>query len=259
MDWGYTVSGFLVGTLVGLTGVGGGSLMTPLLIFLFGISPALAVGTDLLFAAITKVGGIWAHARRSTINWRVVRLLTTGSLPTALVSVYFLGTIRNQGWEIDTLMTSALGLALILTAVSILFKSQFQQLGNRITAFAPGLKGRRDAATVLAGILLGILVPLSSVGAGALGAAMLLFLYPRLPTVRIVGTDIAHAVPLTAVAGLGHMQLGNVDFMLLGALLLGSLPGIYLGSHFGSIIPERVMRPVLASVLMLIGFKFVLS
>jgi hypothetical protein len=259
MDWGYTVSGFLVGALVGLTGVGGGSLMTPLLIFLFGISPALAVGTDLLFAAVTKSGGIWAHARRSTIEWRVVRLLATGSLPTALVSVYFLRTIREQGWEINTLMTSALGLALILTAVSILFKSRFQRLGNRITTFAPRLRSRRDTATLLAGVLLGILVPLSSVGAGALGAAMLLFLYPRLSTSRIVGTDIAHAVPLTAVAGLGHMQLGNVDFVLLGTLLLGSLPGIYLGSHFGSIVPERVMRQILAGVLMLIGFKFVLS
>ncbi len=259
MDWGYTASGFLVGALIGLTGVGGGSLMTPLLIFVFGIQPALAVGTDLLFAAITKTGGIWAHARRSTVNWRIVRLLASGSVPTALATVYFLSVIGAKGWKVDTLITSGLGVALILTAIAILFKQRIQQLGTRLAASAPRLAARRAAITVLAGVLLGVLVPISSVGAGALGVAMLFFLYPRLPVIHIVGTDIAHAVPLTLVAGLGHLHLGNVDFSLLGALLLGSLPGIYLGSHLGAVIPERVTRPLLASVLMLIGFKFVLA
>lgn len=259
MDLGYTIAGFLVGALVGLTGVGGGSLMTPLLIFLFGIKPTLAVGTDLLFAAITKTGGIWAHARRGSVDWVIVRRLASGSVPTALVTVYFLSVIGEKGWKVDTLVTSGLGVALILTAIAILFKQRFQQFGSRLAANTPGLAARRGSITVLAGVLLGVLVPISSVGAGALGVAILFFLYPRLSVIRIVGTDIAHAVPLTLVAGLGHLHLGNVDFSLLGALLLGSLPGIYVGSHLGAVIPEHVTRPILASVLILIGFKFVLA
>lgn len=257
MDWAYTFSGLLVGFLVGLTGVGGGSLMTPLLVFLFGIPPIKAVGTDLLFAAVTKAGGVWAHGRRGTVEWGLVGRLAAGSVPASLLTTYFLQSLVVQKANVDTIITSLLGTALILTSVALLFKREFQDIGRRISReIAPDWVRWRGALTVLAGVILGSLVTLTSVGAGALGAAMLFFLYPRLPTARIVGTDIAHAVPLTAVAGLGHLHMGTVDFVLLGSLLLGSLPGIYLGSHLSTQVPEKVMRPILASMLMLIGVKF---
>ena len=231
--------------------------MTPLLVFLFGIPPVKAVGTDLLFAAITKSGGVWAHSRRKTIEWRILGLLTAGSIPASLLTSSVLHSVVGHRGDINTIITTLLGTALILTSVALLFKKEFQQVGRRLSnnVFPGGIRWR-GAATVLMGIILGVLVTMTSVGAGALGAAMLFFLYPSLPTARIVGTDIAHAVPLTAVAGLGHLQMGNVDFVLLGSLLLGSLPGIYLGSHLSTKVPEKVMRPILASMLMLIGVKF---
>ncbi len=258
MDWAYTFAGLLVGFLVGLTGVGGGSLMTPLLVFFFGITPVKAVGTDLLFAAITKSGGVWIHQRLKTIEWRIVGLLAAGSVPASLLTSAVLQQMGVHNERLNIIITSALGFALILTSIALLFKGEFQQLGRR-------LSGRKTAAwqhwrwaiTVTAGMILGVLVTLTSVGAGALGAAMLFFLYPQLPAARIVGTDIAHAVPLTAVAGLGHLHMGNVDLVLLGSLLLGSLPGIYLGSRLSAAVPEKVMRPILASMLMMIGVKFV--
>jgi uncharacterized membrane protein YfcA len=247
----------MVGFLVGLTGVGGGSLMTPLLVFLFGISPVKAVGTDLLFAAVTKAGGVWIHGRRGTVEWRIVALLAAGSAPASLITSHLLQTLIVQKDDINTMITTLLGTALILTSIALLFKTEFQKIGRRLSnGRTRGWSRWRGVATVLAGLLLGVLVTLTSVGAGALGAAMLFFLYPRLPVARIVGTDIAHAVPLTAVAGLGHLQMGSVDFVLLGSLLLGSLPGIYLGSHLSTRVPEKVMRPILASMLMLIGVKF---
>jgi uncharacterized membrane protein YfcA len=257
VDWAYTLSGLVVGFLVGLTGVGGGSLMTPLLVFLFGIPPIKAVGTDLLFAAITKAGGVWAHSRRKTIEWRIVGLLAAGSIPASVLTSALLQSIVVHKENLNTIITTLLGTALILTSIALLFKGEFQALGRRISSeIAPDWTRWRSAITVLAGVILGVLVTMTSVGAGALGAAMLFFLYPSLPTARIVGTDIAHAVPLTAVAGLGHLHMGTVDFVLLGSLLLGSLPGIYLGSHLSTKVPEKIMRPILASMLMLIGVKF---
>jgi uncharacterized membrane protein YfcA len=257
VDWAYTLSGLIVGFLIGLTGVGGGSLMTPLLVFLFGIPPVKAVGTDLLFAAITKMGGVWAHNRRKTIEWKILGLLAAGSIPASLVTSSILHSMVVHKEELNTIITTLLGTALILTSVALLFKKEFQRVGRRLgnNVFPTWIRCR-SAVTVLTGVILGVLVTMTSVGAGALGAAMLFFLYPGLPAARIVGTDIAHAVPLTAVAGLGHLQMGTVDFVLLGSLLLGSLPGIYLGSHLSTKVPERVMRPILASMLMLIGVKF---
>jgi len=257
VDWAYTLSGLLVGFMVGLTGVGGGSLMTPLLVFLFGIPPIKAVGTDLLFAAITKAGGVWAHGRRGTVEWRIVGYLAAGSIPASLLTSYLLQSVVVHKENLNIIITTLLGTALILTSVALLFKADFQKFGRRVSReIAPDWTRWRGAMTVVAGIILGTLVTMTSVGAGALGAAMLFFLYPRLPTARIVGTDIAHAVPLTAVAGFGHLYMGTVDFVLLGSLLLGSLPGIYLGSHLSTRVPEKVMRPILASMLMLIGVKF---
>ncbi len=259
MEWAQTISGFGVGMLIGLTGVGGGSLMTPILIFAFGVTPLTAVGTDLLFAAITKAGGIWRHQRLSNIEWSIVSLLLLGSLPAAFITLLWLDAIKSSDLPVDLIINATLGLALVLTSFSLIFKSPLATLGRRTVTQLPQLRRWRNIATIITGIILGTLVPISSIGAGAMGATILIFLYPSLPLRRVVGTDLAHAVPLTAIAGWGHWQLGNIDPILLGTLLLGSLPGIYLGSHLSSVFPERLMRTILASLLMLIGVKFMLA
>jgi len=269
MSLAYTISGFAVGLLVGITGVGGGSLMTPLLVFLFGFNPAVAVGTDLLFAAITKTGGVWVHhGKHGSVDWRIVRWMALGSIPFALITLFVLKHFMAIGKETTGVITFTLGIALILTAVALFVRSF---LLNRASKLKPiddqhsnpsntaRFKHFQIPATVLIGAILGVLVTLSSVGAGALGTVALLFLYPKMTTLKIVGTDLAHAIPLTAVAGIGHLSLGNVDLILLGSLLIGSLPGIWLGSHLSAKIPERFLRPVLASILLLIGLKFVLQ
>lgn len=269
MNLAYTVSGLFVGFLVGLTGVGGGSLMTPLLVFLFGFKPAVAVGTDLLFAAITKTGGVWVHhGKHNSVDWKIVGCLSMGSLPASAVTLYMLKNLTAAGTEISGMITYSLGIALILTACALLVRSAMLQWSKKMGQIDDDRSTEDNAArfkrfhvpvTMLVGIVLGVLVTLSSVGAGALGTVALLFLYPKMTTVKIVGTDLAHAIPLTAVAGLGHFGLGNVDLVLLGSLLMGSLPGIWIGSHLSAKIPEKVLRPILATLLLLIGVKFVLQ
>jgi len=259
VDWTYTLSGLGVGFLIGLTGVGGGALMTPLLIFVYGIPSAIAVGTDLLFAAVTKAGGVWSHNRRGNIEWRIMGLLSLGSVPAALLTSLFLHRSRQGGFDPEALINFSLGIALVLTSLVLFNRHHIQAFAQKHLDKAPvWLRDIRNALTVLAGIILGVLVTLSSVGAGALGAAILTFLYPRLPTMRIVGTDIAHAVPLTAIAGLGHFNMGSVDLSLLSSLLMGSLPGIYLGSNVGASIPEKITRPILATAILFIGVNFLL-
>ncbi|MES1982292.1 MAG: sulfite exporter TauE/SafE family protein [Pseudomonadota bacterium] len=259
MDWLYTISGFFVGFIVGVTGVGGGSLMTPLLVMFFGVAPATAVGTDLLYAALTKMGGIWVHGRRGTVDWKIVKLLACGSLPASLLCMALLHSLAVDEKQLKALITGVLSIALILTALALLLKPYLQQLGRSPDGVVYELHAHHlPGATVFTGAVLGVLVTISSVGAGALGVVVLLFLYPRLATARIVGTDIAHAVPLTLVAGSGHALLGTVDYGLLGSLLLGSLPGIYLGSHLGVTIPDKILRPILAAMLTIIGIKLML-
>jgi len=259
MDWLYTFSGFIVGFVVGVTGVGGGSLMTPVLVLMFGIAPATAVGTDLLYASLTKMGGSWVHGRRGTVDWKVVKLLAMGSLPAALLSMALLHYLALDEKHLKSLITSVLSVALLLTAAALLFKPYLIKLGRRPDGVMFELHAHHlTGATIFTGAILGVLVTISSVGAGALGVVVLLFLYPRAPMAKIVGTDIAHAVPLTLIAGLGHAALGTVNYRLLGSLLLGSLPGIYLGSHLGIKIPDHVLRPILATMLTTIGIKLML-
>lgn len=266
----YTASGFAVGLLVGITGVGGGSLMTPLLVFLFGFKPAVAVGTDLIYAALTKSVGVFVHhGKHGSVDWKIVRWLAVGSLPTAGITLYILKNLMENGKEISSAMTFTLGIALLLTASAIIVRSILQHRTAKESliddeASTPENAGRfsprwEKVATVVTGAMLGVLVTLSSVGAGALGTVALLFLFPRMSTLKIVGTDLAHAIPLTAVAGIGHLSLGNFDLNLLGSLLLGSVPGIWIGSHLSAKIPEYYLRPVLATLLLVIGVKFVLQ
>ena len=259
------ISGLLVGFLVGLTGVGGGSLMTPILVFIFGYAPKAAVGTDLLFAAITKGGGVLVHhGKHRSVDWKIVGQLCLGSLPAALTVIYLLETCFKKDEALTTTITFTLGVALIFTSVALFLRGRLlkRHLTDQTAIERKTHQERfgklQPYLTVTTGILLGVLVTLSSVGAGALGTVALLFLYPRLATVRVVGTDLAHAIPLTTVAGLGHLHMGNVDLQLLGSLLIGSIPGIYLGSLLSARIPEAVLRPILATLLMIIGMKFVL-
>ncbi|MEX2516594.1 MAG: sulfite exporter TauE/SafE family protein [Gammaproteobacteria bacterium] len=257
MDFGYTIAGLVVGFIVGMTGVGGGSLMTPILVLGFGVQPAIAVGTDLLYAAITKSGGIFVHNRKGTIDWRIVGLLAAGSMPASIFAIFLLKQLEQSGVNYDGLITGSLSVALILTSMVLLFKNQLLSIGRneRLASLRALHQKLQTPATIVAGIVLGVLVTLSSVGAGALGAAILFLLYPRMTAIRIVGTDIAHAVPLTLIAGLGHAHLGTIDYMMLAALLLGSLPGIYLGSHLATRLPDHVIRPALAGMLLLIGVR----
>ncbi|MES2238364.1 MAG: sulfite exporter TauE/SafE family protein [Pseudomonadota bacterium] len=253
-----SLSGLIVGLLVGLTGVGGGSLMTPILVLLFGFKPATAVGTDLLYAAITKSGGSWVHHRHGNIDWRITGRLALGSVPAAAVSLVVLAHLGLEGHNTTRLITGALGVALLLTASSLLFRQRLLAFGRRYIGQA--LNERQTALlTILVGTIVGTLVAWTSVGAGALGVTALTFLYPQLATRRIVGADIAHAVPLTLVAGMGHWYLGSVDMHLLLNLLIGSLPGIALGSHFAARVPERGLRSLLAAVLILVGSKLIFA
>ncbi len=257
MSIAYTIAGFSVGAIVGLTGVGGGSLMTPLLVLMFGINPSVAVGTDLLYAAITKAGGTLAHGMKGTVDWAITRRLAAGSIPAATLTLLLVGHFAPGGiGGAAALIKTSLGVALLLTALAIVFRKQIQAYALRHSS---GQENPRRTATltVITGAVLGVLVSISSVGAGALGVSALFFLYPRLPTLRIVGSDIAHAVPLTLVAGIGHWFLGSVDWSLLGSLLIGSLPGIWLGSHVSTRVPDRVLRPILAGMLVLVGGKLI--
>lgn len=250
----YSISGFVVGGLVGFTGVGGGSLMTPLLVLLFGIAPTTAVGTDLLYAAMTKSNGTLVHALHGTVDWRITGRLAAGSVPATIATLVVLALVgQSNSHAADGLITSVLGFALILTAIAMLFRGWFLKYLARRTDQLTDRQTR--VLTILLGIFLGVLVSISSVGAGAIGMTILLALYPRYATVRLVGSDIAHAVPLTLLAGIGHWALGAVDWALLGALLIGSLPGIAIGSFLATRIPDRFLRPVLASTLAAVGVK----
>ena len=254
----FTVAGLVVGIVVGATGVGGGALMTPILILGFGISPAVAVGTDLLFAAVTKAFGTVLHRNAGNVNWPIVGLLACGSLPASLMTVMFL---NEQGIspEMEVLMKQALAGAIAFTSLSVLFKAGLLRVvrnGNgsqHLDRLRVVRKRLRVPLTVLSGVFLGVLVTLSSVGAGVIGATILLLLYPRMRAIEVVGTDLAHAVPLTALAGLGHMHLGTTDLSMLAYLLLGSLPGIWLGSKVGMKLPDHVLKPIMAVILLVIG------
>lgn len=257
LEIGYVVAGLVVGFIVGMTGVGGGSLMTPILLY-FGVSPANAVGTDLLYAAVTKAGGIHVHHKKKNIDWHITGALALGSLPAAVLTLWALHSMSMDTDRLNHLIRTTLGYALIFTAVAILFKRQLMDYGRRndswFTRMAPA---EQRIATVITGVVLGVVVTLTSIGAGALGTVALFMLYPLLPTVRLVGTEIAHAVPLTLVAGMGHAGLGNVDWSLLANLLIGSLPGIYIGSHLANRLADHYLRPALAVMLFFVGSKLV--
>jgi len=247
----FALAGLVVGAMVGLTGVGGGSMMTPILVLLFGIHPATAVGTDLLYAGITKISGSTVHSMHGSIDWRVTGRLASGSAPAALLTLLALSWFGANSDHANSVITTILGFALLLTSVSLLFRPTLVRI------YAPFFEARSErqiaTLTVALGAALGVLVTLSSVGAGAIGVTVLLMLYPKMPTLRIVGSDIAHAVPLTLIAGAGHWAMGSVDWAMLASLLAGSIPGVAIASHFAGRVPDRALRILLACVLVLVG------
>jgi len=256
----FVFAGFFVGTVVGLTGVGGGSLMTPLLIFLFGVKPHLAIGTDLLFAAFTKMGGSISLARAKVIDWPVVGQMALGSVPASLVTLSVLHEVGPADPAVQHVMTTTLGGALLLTAVATLYKAIKGKTAGQASADAAAgnpARAKHWAYPTLFGAVIGTLVTLTSVGAGAIGVLVLMLLYPALPLPRIIAADIAHAVPLTLVAGLGHASIGSVDWGLLLKLLAGSLPGIWIGTLLVRKTPERVIRSVLSVLLAYAGAKLI--
>ena len=259
-EFAFVFAGFAVGLVVGLTGVGGGSLMTPLLIFFFGIKPHLAIGTDLLFAAFTKMGGTVSLARARVVDWKIVGQTAAGSIPASLATLYMLQRLGPANPGTQAIMTTTLGLALLLTAGATFYKVLRGKTAP--TTIAPeqiveATRARHGALPLLFGAVIGTLVTLTSVGAGAIGVIVLMLLYPTLPLPRIVAADIAHAVPLTLVAGLGHASNGSVDWPLLIKLLAGSLPGIWLGSHLVHKTPDRVIRSLLSVLLAYAGVKLI--
>ena len=277
MDLHFILGGALVGFIVGATGVGGGSLMTPLLTLVFNVPAQVAVGTDLLFASLTKASGAVAHARRGSVQWRITGLLVAGSLPAAIITLGAVHVLKPDSVLFGEIVKRTLGVALFLTAGALVLKTQIQALGQRLLAGTTSFAGlatagggagylavgdtrlTRPAPTIAIGAVIGTLVTLTSVGAGVIGVVALFFLYPLLPTRQIVGSDIAHAVPLTLVAGLGHVSLGNVDWSMLGMLLIGSVPAIHVGAVVAHRLPERALRLALSTMLVGIGVRLVLG
>ncbi|MBM6550275.1 sulfite exporter TauE/SafE family protein [Marinomonas ostreistagni] len=245
----YILAGAGVGLAVGITGVGGGSLMTPLLL-LFGFPAHIAIGTDLLYAGIAKSTGVYMHARRGNVNWRIMGAMAAGSLPASLVTIWALSNFEHPD-NYQHILTSTLGIMLMMTAVVIVFRKRLHGL------LKPNLSEKQGTTAIfICGLVLGVFVTLTSVGAGALGTAMMMLLFPAMAARNVVGTDLAHAVPLTLVAGIGHVLLGNVDYYLLMGLLLGSIPAIYVGTKVATFVPNKVLQPVLATALASFGVKY---
>lgn len=251
----YTLSGFFIGFLIGLTGVGGGSLMTPLLVLIFKIPTGIAVGTDLLYAALTKTIGVFAHHKNNNIQWNIVKNLMTGSIPASLLTTLFLGHQELYQYDdLTSIIEIFLGIALIFTSIAIFFQPLIISKAMKLPQSSTSQKRK---LTILLGFLLGFLVTLTSVGAGAIGLTMLLVVYPQYNIKKIVGTDIAHAVPLTLFAGLGHASFGSVDLELLISLIIGSLPGVWVGAKLNAKTNDQWIRLILVLILFSIAFKLI--
>ena len=256
MELVFVASGLIVGFVIGMSGVGGGSIMTPLLVMGFGVPPATAVGTDLLYAGFTKAGGTIARGRLGSVDWRIAGILALGSVPAALLTSVILSRFSSNGVEVGTAITSMLGVMLLVTSVALIFRHRLLTQEGAFGLWLEKLRSRNSLPLTLGlGALLGVLVTLTSVGAGAFGVVALLMLYPHLPTNHLAGTDIVHAVPLTLVAGTGHAITGSVDYALLGNLLIGSLPGIVAGSFLAHRVPEKVLRYGMGAMLFAVGVK----
>lgn len=262
----FILAGVLVGFCVGITGVGGGSLMTPILISLFRIEPHIAIGTDLLYAAISKFCGSMVHAKKLNIVWPIVLWLALGSLPASFITHWVLENYLSSSSSYKAVLTMILGFMLTLTGLSIMFRAQIEKFFDKFRAEKKNndedekfnIDGKRTYVVIM-GVILGVFVTLSSVGAGAFGVMALILMFPNLPMIRIIGSDVVHAVLLTSVAGFAHMSSGNVDFHLLGWLLVGSIPAIIIGTLISSRMPEKLIRKVLGITLFALGINFMVN
>lgn len=254
----FILAGLFVGFCVGVTGVGGGSLMTPILVLLLGIDPRVAIGTDLLYASISKFCGTLVHYKKMNIVWSIVLWLAVGSIPASILTNYLVATYIGDVSQIKAVMTTILGAMLLLTGLTLIFRNRVEAFFAKYRKsdnenFVPSLARGKLIAM---GLVLGVVVTLSSVGAGAFGVMALVLIFPQLPTIRIIGSDVAHAVLLTLVAGMGHIMSGGVDFVLLGKLLIGAIPAIIVGTLISSKLPEKKLRPILGVTLFLLGVNF---
>ncbi|WP_428312230.1 sulfite exporter TauE/SafE family protein [Hydrocarboniphaga sp.] len=254
MDLAFSLAGLVVGLAVGATGVGGGSLMTPILILFYGISPSVAVGTDLIYASISKAFGVTLHSRNGSLDWKLVGWLSIGSVPAALLTLVFLHE-QAPGKGLDQMIKLTLSVAIVLTALFTVFQDRIMALIRRAPGRAGGTEDSRwqRPMTVVSGVAIGALVTISSVGAGVIGMMMLLLLYPKQSPIRLVGSDLAHAVLITAIAGAGHASLGSVDWPMLGALLIGAIPGIYIGTRIGFRLDPKALKKVISALLIFVG------
>jgi uncharacterized membrane protein YfcA len=250
--------GFVIGFLIGITGVGAGSLTTPLLISGVGVSPAVAVGTDLLFAAITKMSAAWRHQRLDNVDWPILGWLAAGSLPGAASILLWLYLAEPETTLVTLYVKKALAMTLIVSAAVILLHPFLRRFQPQSFDEPPTRMAARPLPTVLFGLILGAAVALTSVGAGAIGVAVLTGLYPYMMARRVVGTDIVHAVPLTFVAGAGHAGMGHVDALLLASLLCGSIPGILIGSRLTGKLPDWILRVGLSAILFFAAYVLLL-
>jgi uncharacterized membrane protein YfcA len=256
MNFEFTLLGFVVAALVAMTGVGGGSLMAPILILGMHMAPGVAVGTDLFYTAVARAGALWIYARQGQVRWRLGGRMLAGSLPAAAVTLGGLWLLGRGPRDFDTVANVALSIALTASAAAILLREKLRGLIAQNISDSPDGPLQRFLP-IAAGIVIGLLVSLSSVGAGALGVTVLLLLFPSVRTRELVGTDLAHGVFLALATGLGHMLVARVDFAVLGQLLLGTLPGIYVGTQMAGLLPETTLRRAIAVVLLVVAVKLV--
>lgn len=249
----FPLSGFLVGVLIGLTGMGGGALMTPFLILVLGTRPIVAVGTDLAYGAVTKLVGAFLHWRQGTVDLQLVKRLAIGSLPAGLAAVVALNSMSHSGMDADEAVRQALGGVLIVVAAILLSRVSGLKLPDMPQHWRDALQGR---GTVIAGAIVGALVGFTSVGSGSLLVPFLIAAFP-LTSAQIVGTDVFHAAILVSVTAIGHAQGGTVDWMIVAGLLAGSIPGVALGSWMAPRMPARALRIGLAALLLATGISLV--
>lgn len=259
MPWSAAAIGMLVGFLIGLTGMGGGAMMTPLLLWTGWAAPSVAVGTDLVWNALTKVVGAGVHYRHKNVNLKMVWRLAIGSVPGALVGLYFISLLKKwAGMQfVDHLIVRLLGGTLILVAVGIIFKGFFAHWFPAATERSASDENLRGWRVPFLGFVVGLLVSLSSVGSGSLIVTTLLLMFPGERLNRLVGSDVFHGVLIVGVSALGHWRLGDVNLPLVSGLLLGSVPGVWLGSVIASRIPEGTLRPAVATLLFVTGLKLI--
>jgi uncharacterized protein len=257
MPLGVVLIGLLVGFLIGLTGMGGGALMTPLLLWTGWVAPTVAVGTDLVWNALTKTVGAAVHYRHKNVNLRLVWKLVSGSIPGALFGLYLIGLLKKTAGVayIDHLIVRLLGGTLILVATLIIFKGYIRSWLPAIAAHSATNENLKGWQVPLLGFVVGVLVSFTSVGSGSLIVTTLLLMFPGERLNQLVGSDVFHGVLLVGVAALGHWHLGDVNLRLVGGLLLGSVPGVWIGSFIASHIPEGSLRPAVAVLLFVTGVK----